>query len=116
MIPLDRIDCASSSSRSPWNARRGWRGLGSMASTARLCVGSSRAAGTGRTDGGRLGSSAFSPLPSALRELSGLFMVKNLFGEFDIAFGAAGTRVVADDGFAKAGGFGQAHTSRDDSS
>src|SRR5512140_988434 len=47
------------------------------------------------------------PLPSALRGLSGLFMVQNLFRQLDVAFRASGTGIVTQDRFAKAGGLRQ---------
>src|SRR6266481_7735137 len=114
MMPFDRMDCANSASRSLWNIRRGWSGLASMASTGTDCVVSSRAAETGIVEGGRVGSSAPRPLPSALRELSGLFMCQNLFCELDVAFSAPGSRVVDEDRLAEAGGLGQTYTAGND--
>src|SRR5205809_3621423 len=102
MIPLARIDCASSSSRSFCNSLRGCSGLGSMESMAAFEGVSSRTGGGGAT-GGRVGSSAPRPLPSARRGFSDLFMIQNLFCEFDVALRAFGTRIVAQDGFAETG-------------
>ena len=41
-------------------------------------------------------------------------MVENLFGEFDIAFGAVGAGVVGEDRLAETGGFGQADAAGND--
>src|SRR5450755_4532565 len=62
----------------------------------------------------RVGSSAPIPLPSALRGCSGLLMVEDLFGEFDVAFRPLGSGVIGQDGFAETGRFGQAYAARND--
>src|SRR5437763_15152450 len=114
MIPLARIDWAGSSSRFFSNVRRGWSGFGSMRSigTSVVCSGGVGAAGGGAAGVGRVGSSAPRPLPSALREVSGLFMVQNLFGELNVALGTAGSGVVGQDRLAEAGGLRQANAAR----
>src|ERR1035437_1125549 len=70
--------------------------------------------GAGGWMGGRVGRSAPIPLPSARRGWSGLLLVENLFGEFDIAFGPLGSAVICQDGFAEAGRFGQTNAAGDD--
>src|ERR1035438_1439131 len=116
MMPLTRMDCANSASLSAWKTRRGCSGLGSMLSIGTFCAVSS---GAGSSGGGamavvRAGMRALMPLPSALRVASGLLMVQNLFGEFDVTFGAAGTRIVSQNRFAEARCFRQAHAARND--
>src|SRR5947209_16917856 len=101
------MDCASSASRSLWNIRRGCSGLGSMPS-----IGTDRETSCATGAGARVGSSVPSPRPSALRELSGLFMVENLFGEFDIAFGAARSRIVSQNRLPEARRFRQPNAPR----
>src|SRR5579871_621260 len=113
MMPLARMDCANSSSRSASNVRRGWRGFGSMESMAMVWA-FSTGAGVGGAVGGRVGSSAPSPLPSALRGFSVLFMIEDLFRELDVAFGAFRSGVVAQNRFPKAGSLRQPNASRDD--
>ena len=50
-----------------------------------------------------------------MRGLSGaLFMSQDLLCQLNIAFGAAGSNVIGDDGFAEAGGFREANAARDD--
>src|SRR5208283_3005957 len=91
--------------------RRGCSGLGSMLSIGILSAASWVGAGGG--PGwcvGRVGSRAPRPLPSALRGFSVLFMVEDLFGQPDVAFGALGAGVVSKNGFAETGGLGQANT------
>src|SRR6185369_15112947 len=100
------MDCASSSRRSFWKTRRGWRGLASMASIGTVRSAASTATGAGGGACVRLPSSVFMPLPSALRGFSVLFMVEDLFGESNVAFGAAGTGVIAQDRLTEAGGLG----------
>src|ERR1051326_8205746 len=109
MMPLDLIDCASSSSFSGANVRRGWIGFGSMRSRTTSCARSGAGAGTSATAVVREGSRAPSPLPSALRELSGLFMVQDFFGELDITFGPFGSGVVGENRFPEAGRLGEAN-------
>src|ERR1035441_9973190 len=94
MIPLARIDWASSARRSFWKTRRGWRGLGSMRSME--IERSAASPGTSASGlGGRVGRRALRPLPRALRGLSGLFMmIEDLFGESDVAFGPTGPGVI----------------------
>src|SRR5947209_7735096 len=70
-------------------------------------TGVSSGSGGGTATEGRLGSRAPSPLPSALRGFSVLFMVQDLFCEFDVALRTFRTRIVAEDRFAETGGFGQ---------
>src|SRR5260370_26210878 len=99
--------------------RRGCSGLGLMSSIATLSEDSRGSAGVWGTGAGggvwvRVGRSAPIPLPSALRGCSGLFMVEDLFGEFDIAFGPFGSRVIGQDSFAETGRFGQAYAAGDD--
>src|ERR1051326_3996849 len=64
----------------------------------------------GEAMGGLVGSNAPSPLPRALRVLSVLFMLKNLFCQFDIALGAPRARVIGEDGLAETRRFGQFDT------
>src|ERR1039457_1799338 len=115
MMPLARIDWASSPRRSGWKTRRGCRGFGSMSVMETGCGFSSRSAAGGWWRGAcvRVGSSVLMPLPSALRGLSGLFMVQNLLRQLDVAFRAPGTGIVAQDRFAEAGGFRQADAAGD---
>src|SRR5947207_3031262 len=118
-MPLARMDWASSSRRSRENMRRGWSGLGSIRSTSRNCASSgtildSAAVGVAAGAGGggawvRLARRALRPLPSTLRGFSALFMIQNLFCELNVAFGAFGAGVVAEDRFAEAGGFREAN-------
>src|ERR1035441_8111254 len=115
MMPLARMDCASSDRRSLWNMRRGCSGLGSMLSIGMVSDASSFGAGEGTGwFVGRVGSRALRPLPSALRGFSVLFMVEDLFGQPDIAFGALGAGVVSKNGFAETGRLGQANAAGDD--
>src|ERR1035441_3805258 len=120
MIPLARIDWASSCSPLSWKTRRGWNGFGWMASTGMSSVASCGSHGSGDGMGPgcwmwvRVGRSAPIPLPSALRGCSDLLMVEDLFGEFDVAFRPLGPGVVGQDGFAETGRFGQAYAARDD--
>src|SRR6185437_5074073 len=114
IMPFERIDCASSESRSSWKTRRGWRGFASIASMLSVVGDSGAAASGGGVKVGFVGSSAPRPLPSALRELSGLFMVEDFFGELDVALRTLGARVVRKDGFAEARGFRESNTAGDD--
>src|ERR1022692_2287948 len=120
MIPLARIDWASSSKRLSWKTRRGCSGFGWMASTGMWSADSCGSHGSGDGMGAgnwmwvRVGSSAPIPLPSALRGGSVLLMVEDLFGEFDIAFRPLGSGVIGQDGLAETGRFGQAYAARDD--
>src|SRR4051812_1707886 len=63
----------------------------------------------------RVGRRAPIPLPSALRGCSGLFMVEDLFGEFDVAFRPLGSGVISQNRFAETRRLGQPHASRNDS-
>src|ERR1039457_2626509 len=120
IIPLARIDWASSSNRLSWKTRRGCSGFGWMASTGMLNADSCGSHGSGDGMGAgcwmwvRVGRSAPIPLPSALRGCSGLLMVEDLFGEFDIAFGPLGSGVIGEDGFAETGRLGQTYAAGDD--
>lgn len=60
-----------------------------------------------------LGMRAESPLPSTLRCLSGLFTGEDLLCELDIAFSAARTDVIRNDGLSETRGFGEAYASGD---
>src|SRR5450432_326001 len=101
MMPLVRMDCASSANRSPWKTLRGCSGLGSMESIGTLSAVSSRA-GAGGVTGGRVGSKAPRPFPSALRVVSVLFMVEDLFCEFDVALCALRAGIVGEDRLSEA--------------
>src|ERR1035438_4072303 len=120
MIPLARIDWASSSNRLSSKTRRGCSGFGSMASTGRWSADSCGSHGSGDGMGAgcgmwvRVGRSAPIPLPSARRGCSDLLMVEDLFGESDIAFRPLGSGVIGQDGFAETGRFGQANAAGDD--
>src|SRR5690348_13039858 len=116
MMPLMRIDWASSASRSDWNTRRGWSGLGSMTSmeTARSATSVSVSCSGGAWV--RLPRSVCIPLPSALRGLSILFMVQNLFGELDVSFGSFGTGIVCQDRLSETRRLREANTARDNGS
>jgi hypothetical protein len=70
--------------------------------------------GGGCEASGRVGSRAPMPLPSALRELSILFMIQNFFCQLDIALGAAGSGIVCQDGFAETRGFREPDTAGND--
>src|ERR1017187_7316561 len=113
MMPFERIDCASSARRSAWKTRRGCIGFGSMEWMGTVCaagsVTGSVEAGTGC---GRVGSSAPRPLPSALRGLSGLFMIQNLFRQLDVAFRAPRAGVICQDWLAEARRFSKAYAPR----
>src|SRR5262245_49842007 len=111
------MDCANSWSRPCSKTRRGCSGLGSMRSilisTARsACTGIVGGGTGGSTVAGRVGNSAPSPLPSALRVLSCLFMVDNLFRKLDIALRPFRSGIVRQYGFAETWCLSQAHTSR----
>src|ERR1017187_192309 len=120
IIPLARIDWASSSNRLSSKTRRGCSGFGWMASTGIWSADSCGSHGSGGGMGAgcwmwvRVGNSAPIPLPSARRGCSDLLMVEDLFGEFDIAFRPLGSGVIGQDGFAEAGRFGQTDAARDD--
>src|SRR5690349_13381570 len=107
------MDWANSSKRSLWKARRGCKGFGSTESIPMWIAFSSRVGGG--VVGGRVGMREPSPLPSALRGFSSLFMVQNLFGEFDIAFGSPGTRIIPQNRFTEARRFRQANATRNHS-
>src|ERR1051325_11161725 len=59
--------------------------------------------------------SAPNPLPRALRGFSILFMVQDLFSQFDIALGALGSRVVNENRLSETGRLGQPNASWNDS-
>jgi len=61
-----------------------------------------------------VGSSAPSPLPRALRWLSVLFMIQDLFREFDITLRAARPRIVAQDRFTETRSLGETNAARND--
>src|ERR1017187_1081888 len=95
--------------------RRGCSGLGSMLSIGMLSAASSFGAGGGKGwFVGRVGSRAPRPLPSALRGFSVLFMIEDLFGQPDVAFGTLGAGVVSKNGFAETGRLGQANAAGND--
>src|SRR5260370_25907288 len=119
IIPLARMDCASSARRSSWKTRRGCSGLGCMSSVAMFSEDSRGSAGVWGTGAGggvwvRVGSSAPIPLPSALRGCSVLFMVEDLFGQFNIAFVPLGSGVIDQHDIAEAMRFGQADAAGND--
>src|ERR1039457_3466113 len=120
IIPLARIDWASSSNRLSSKSLRGCSGFGWMASTGIWSADSCGSHGAGDGMGAgcwmwvRVGSSAPIPLPSARRGCSDLLMVENLFGESNIAFRPLGSGVIGQDGFAETGRFGQANAAGDD--
>src|ERR1017187_1941038 len=102
MMPWVRIDCASSARRSGRKTRRGCRGFGSIESIgAEEAVSPGTGSGSGR-EGARVGSRALSPLPSALRGVSTLFMVQDLFRELNVTLRATGAGIVAENGLAEA--------------
>src|SRR6185369_14442280 len=123
MIPLARIDAASSSRPSELKCVLGCIGLGwirpngsvpgfiEAGGTGAGAVATAAAAGCPRP-----GRRAERPLPSALRVLSlALFIRQNLLREFDIALGSPGTRVVHENGFAVTGRFRQSDAARNHS-
>src|ERR1700685_1259362 len=114
MIPLARMDCANSSMRSCWKTRRGCSRLGSISSMGICATSSPRWGGSAQGGAvGRVGSSALSPLPSALRGLSTfLFILQNLLGEADIALRAARADVIGQDCLPMTGSFSEANTAR----
>src|SRR6516164_9004630 len=83
-----------------------------MASTGRVWASSVR--GSMEITGGRPGRSAPSPLPSTLRGLSTLFMIQNLFCQFDVTFRATRARVVVEYWFSETGSFSEPDASRND--
>src|SRR5512142_661713 len=90
-----------------------------MWSTARRVTGPGAGAAAGSWCSGRgavrLGRSAVRPLPSALRGFSMVLLIrKDLLGQFDIALGSFGAKVVYEDRLAEAGCFGEADASGDD--
>src|SRR4051794_40209058 len=100
MMPLARMDCASSWSRAGSKSERGCIGFGSMRLMGSF-VGSAEEWPSPLRPGaenpgtvGRAGSSAERPLPNALRFSGALLIRDDLLGEFDIAFGPAGPDVV----------------------
>src|SRR6185437_15753399 len=118
MMPLARIEEASSSIRLESKTVRGCSGFGSISVTARdrtrfVAVSWSAIAESkgwpwlgGGT--GRAGRRAASPLPSALRVLSGaLFMRKDLLGQLNIAFSAPGADVIVQNRLTKARSFSE---------
>src|ERR1035437_10428841 len=113
MMPLLRMDCARSARRSGWKARRGCSGFGSMESMGTVCAEESGAGGAA-TACWRVGRSEPRPLPSALRGLSILFMVQDLFGQLDIALRAPRAGIISKDRLAETRCFRQANTSRND--
>src|SRR5215469_11591688 len=86
-----------------------------ISSMATVSGGRSSAGGGAGCVTGRVGNSAPSPLPSALRGFSVRFMVENLFGEPDIALRAAGARVVGNNGFAETRRLRQPYAARNHS-
>src|ERR1700730_11044673 len=125
MMPLARMDWASSASVGCSLDKLRGRGLASMDSMSTCkalavsrswswpCCGGGEGAGVMTRV--RVGSRAPKPLPRALRELSGLFMVQNFFGKLNVTLGAAGPRVIDEDRLAETGGFGQPDAARNDS-
>src|SRR4051794_29275597 len=115
MIPFERIDAASSSSRLSSMAVRGWNRFGRSRS---MSTSSERSAGAA----GASGISALSPRPSAGR-LSAMLWLRlrarggiareELPAERDIRFGAAGFRVVGHRRHAMTGRFAQSDVARD---
>src|SRR5215472_11443759 len=110
MIPFARMDWANSSNRSAWNNRRGWSGLGSINSTGMSMVFGSEGEGGGV---GRGGNREPSPLPSALRGFSILFMRQNLFCKLNITLRAARTGIIAQDWLPETGSFRETDAARD---
>src|SRR6266404_9131170 len=108
MMPLAMIESANSWSRAGSNTVRGCKGLGSIRSMETTLAGppSVEDAGVASMAAGRDGSSAESPLPNALRGLSGaLFMGQDLLCKLNVTLGAAGAKVVGEDRFAETGSF-----------
>src|SRR4051812_904425 len=109
MMPLARIDAASSCSRSGSKTRLGWTGLASI-SSMRIVWGLTAAAGAEAAAAGsatgalRVGRRAVNPLPSALRGPSGgLFIGENLLGQLNVGLGSFRANVVTQDWLAVAG-------------
>src|SRR6185295_14701193 len=115
-IPLARIDAASSSRFCVRKRRRGWTGLGSIELTGSVVVGLAASGAVGcETGAGREGSSAESPLPSALRGLSVALLIReNLLGEADVAFCPFRSRIVHQDGLAETRRLRQPNATRND--
>src|SRR5436309_324428 len=91
------------------NSRRGWLGLASICKSGTSATLPSRGSPEGGGAGfvaGRLGRRECSPLPSALRRLF-LLMSQDFFRQLDISFGAAGSRIIHQNGFAVAGRLGE---------
>src|SRR5437016_3178388 len=120
MIPLERMEFASSCIRSGSKTRRGCTGLGSISSMRMLvgvCAVGADCVGLSSTTRGLGGSRAVNPLPKALRGAScGLFIGEYLLGQLDITFGSLGANIIAQDGFSIAGSLGEANIPRDDGS
>src|SRR6266566_87836 len=117
MIPFARMEFASSCIRSGSKTRRGWTGLGSISSMRTLvgvCGVGNDCVWLSATTSGLGGNRAVNPLPKALRGAScGLFIGEHLLGQLDITFGSLGAKIIAQDGFAIAGSFGEANIPRD---
>src|SRR5579871_286585 len=120
MIPFGCIEFASSCKRPGSNGTRGSRGVGPLRKRGgRAERTRGVAAGAGGVDAASVstlvGRRAESPLPSALRCLSGaLFMSQDLLCQLDIAFCSSGPDIVGNNWLAEAGSLGQSNAARDD--
>src|ERR1043165_7572549 len=103
MIPVARMDCASSWSLGSSKLLRGCCSPGRIKSIS-ISRSSSLPGGDGAVE-----ISALSPLPSGF-----LFMGQHLLCELEIDFGAARARVIMNYGFAVTWRLGQPHVPGDD--
>src|SRR5687767_1793141 len=120
MMPLARMESASSRSRSAWKIDRGWTGFGSIWSICISFGGGCRNFGlfgdSECTSTGRVGISEERPLPKAFRGCSGMLVfLQNFLCQFDITFGTTGSHVVEQDRLTVAWGFREPHASRNSS-
>src|SRR5277367_3909585 len=119
IIPFVCMELANSCRRPGSKVMRGCNGLGSICKIGRTATRTPAGAwGAGAAGSGSVctlvGRRAESPLPSALRCLSGaLFMSQDLLCQLNVAFSAAGSDVIGDYRLAETGGLCQAYTARD---
>src|SRR6266852_1791867 len=106
MIPLERIERASSSRGSSRKRVRGWYGLGSIKSMS-ICCGSP-AVTEGRVAGGLTCCGGSGSRIRALRPRPSAFLVigNDLLGKLDVALGSSAVYIVENDWFSVAGCLG----------
>src|ERR1041385_1893878 len=111
MIPLARIDCASSLKLSASKTRRGCTGFGSISDTATDTILSvpSVGASAGGAAAGRVGSSAVRPFPKTPLG----FILQSLLSELDVPLRPARPYVVGQNRLAMTRCLSQPHAPRD---